>query len=433
LPAPNIETKNKYRVLKIALIFLFISLIIGVNLWRNYIYQGPVVYTVNVEEKSMGEKVYASGSIILQEKQEEVARDNRVLRQTFVKTGDQVKAGQLLAVLECITEERMLADARANLAMEELDYQNKIRPADEDLAIGKAEFKEAKTAYENKQKDWQRKEALYNVGAISTQEIEKARQELMVQEILFLKAKKSYDILCDGPRTAERKVAETKLERARAIVHAAEQDLARYIIRAEMDGVILNLEHQPGDLIKAGEKFLTLGHPACLQIRVGVSEADAARVEPGQNVNITAAALPENVYTGTVIEVAGLARTKDGNANQQVEVPVRISVDDDSNPLKPGYSVDLEIITVIEKNRLVIPYDALLEDNGKNNVWLFDNGIARLQPITTGLEGELYLEVLEGLNNGDILIINPPENLRNGQKVRQSTAAALTPEDDLYD
>lgn len=433
MPAPYIETKNKYRVLKIALILLFISLIIGINLWRNYIYQGPTVYTTQVEEKSMGERVYASGSIVLQEKQEEIARDNRVLRQTFVKTGDQVNARQLLAVLECVTEERMLADAKANLAMEELDYQNNIRPSDEDLAIGKAEFKEVKTAYDNKLKDLQRKEALYNAGAISTQEMEKARQELMVQEVLFLKAQKNYNILFNGPRTAERKVAETRLERARAIVHAAEQDLARYIIRAEKDGVILNLEHQPGDLIRAGEKILTLGHPAYLQVRVGVSEADAARVKPGQNVNITAAALPENVFTGSVIEVAGLARTKEGNTNQQVEVPVRISIDDDSSPLKPGYSVDLEIVTVVEKKRLVIPYETLLEDNGKQQVWVFDNGIARLQTITTGLEGELYVEVLEGLNNGDLLIIDPPDNLRNGQKVRQSTTAAVTPEDDLYD
>ncbi|MDD3852487.1 MAG: efflux RND transporter periplasmic adaptor subunit [Syntrophomonadaceae bacterium] len=433
MPAPNIENRIKHRVLKITLILLFISLIIGINLWRNYIYQGPLVHTTKVEEKNMGEKVYASGSIVLQEKQEEVARDNRVLRQTFVKTGDQVKAGQLLAILECVTEERMLADARANLAMEELEYKNNLRPSDEDLAIGKAEFKEAKTAYDNKQKDWQRKEALYNAGAISTQEMEKARQELMVQEIMFLKARKSYDILCNGPRTAERKVAEAKLERARAIVHAAEQDLARYIIKADMDGIILNLEGQPGDLIKAGERFLTLGHPACLQIRVGVSEADAARVKPGQNVNITAAALPENIFKGEVIEVAGLARIKEGNSNLQVEVPVRISVEDDSSHLKPGYSVDLEIITVIEKQRLVIPYEALLEDNGRKQVWVFDNGTARLQNITTGLEGELYLEVLQGLNNGDLLIIDPPDNLRDSQKVRQSTAPAVTPEDDLYD
>ena len=433
MPALNIKTISKKPAFKIALIIMVVALIIGLNLWRNRTHSGTLVHTAKVEEKAMGEKVYTSGSIELQQKQEVVARDTRILRQLYVKTGDRVKAGQLLAVMDCLAEEKALTDARASLATEEVDYQGLINPSGEDLTIGKSDFEQARTAYDNKQKDWQRKEALYNAGAISAQETETARQELAAAEAAFLKAQKAYDILCNGPRTAERNAAEAKLERAQSAVQAAEEDLARYLIKAEMDGVVLNLENQPGDMIKAGDKLITIGQPQRLQVKVGVSEADASRVKPGQKVIIEAAALPGKKFSGKVTEVSGLARVKESNNTRSVEVPVRVSVEDKSGRLKPGYSVDLEIISVAAKKRLVIPYEALNHSKGKQQVWIYDDGKARLQTVTTGLEGELYLEVLKGLNKGDAIIPSPPPQLKEGQKVRQAPLPSAAAKDDHHD
>lgn len=433
MPALNVKAISKTPVFKIVLILIIIALIVGLNLWRNHNYSGQLVHTSKVEEKSMGEKVYASGSIELQEKQEVVARDTRILKQLYVKTGDLVEAGQLLAVFDCVTEERMLADARASLTSEEAQYNSLIDPSAEDLAIGKAEFEEAKNAYDNKQKDWLRIEALYTAGAVSAQEMERTRQELLVQEAAFLKAQKNYDILCNGPRTAERKAAEANLSKAQTAVQAAEEELARYIIRADIDGVVLNLENRTGDMIKAGDKFITIGQPERLQVKVGVSEADAARVKPGQKVVIEAAALPGKKFSGKVTEVAGLARIKETNNTRQVEVPVGINVENKSGGLKPGYSVDLEIISVAEKKRLVIPYEALHESKGKKQVWVFDDGKARLRTVTTGVEGELYLEVIKGLKKGDLLILDPPTGLKDGQKVRKATTPVAAPKDDSHD
>lgn len=433
MPALNVKAISKTPVFKIVLILIIIALIVGLNLWRNHNYSGQLVHTAKVDEKSMGEKVYASGSIELQKKQEVVARDNRILKQLYVKTGDQVNAGQLLAVFDCVTEEKMLADARASLAMEEADYKGIINPSAEDLAIGKAEFEQARINYTNSQINLERKEALYAAGAISTQELEVSRQEFKVQETAFLKAQKQYDVLCNGPREADRKAVEAKLARAQATVQAAEEELARYIIKADIDGAVLNLDNRIGDMVRAGEKFIIIGQPEILHIRVGISEADAARVKPGQKVVIEAAALPGKKFNGKVTEVAGLARVKESNNTRQVEVPVRVSVEDKSCCLKPGYSVDLEIITVAAKKRLVIPYEALHESKGKKQVWIYDDGKARLKTVTTGVEGELSLEVTKGLNKGDLLILDPPPGLKDGQKVRKATAPIAVPKDGNHD
>ncbi|HBK53857.1 MAG TPA: efflux transporter periplasmic adaptor subunit, partial [Syntrophomonas wolfei] len=170
-----------------------------------------------------------------------------------------------------------------------------------------------------------------------------------------------------------------------------------------------------------------------LQVKVGVSEADAARVKPGQKVLIEAAALPEKIFAGKVSEVAGLARTKEVNNTRQVEVAVGVSVEDKSGRLKPGYSVDLEIISVTAKKRLVIPYEALQENRGKKQVWIYDDGKARLQTVTIGVEGELQLEVTKGLKPGDLLILDPPKQLKNGDKVRRTTTPATFSKDEKHD
>ncbi len=433
MPTLNLETTRKKPVLKIALIIIVVAMLIGLNLWRNHNYSGLLVKTVKVEEKSMGEKVYASGSIELQDKQEVIARDNRVLQQLYVKSGDRVKAGQLLAVLECIYEEKALTDAGVSLAMEEAEYNRVINPSAEDLAIGKAEFEQSKINYNNSQTSLQRKEVLYAAGAISTQELEASHQESQIQETTFLKAQKQYDILCNGPREADRKAVEAKLARVQAAVQTAEEELARYIIKADMDGVVLNLESRIGDMVRAGEKFIIIGQPEILHIRVGISEGDAARVKLGQKVVIEAAALPGKKFSGKVTEVAGLARVKESTNTRQVEVPVRVSVEDKSGLLKPGYSVDLEIISVAAKKRLVIPYEALHEGKEIKQVWVCDDGKARLQTVTTGVEGELSLEVTKGLKKGDSLIVDPPAGLKDGQKVRKTTTPAVTLKDDNHD
>ena len=270
----------------------------------------------------------------------------------------------------------MLADARASLASEEANYKGLITPSGEDLAIGKAEFEQAKTAYENKQKNLQRKVSLYTAGAVSAQEMEIARQELMVEEAAFLKAQKNYDILCNGPRGAERKAAEANLSKAQTTVQAAEEEISHYIIKADIDGVVLNLENRPGDMIKTGDKFIIIGQPERLQVKVGVSEADATRVKPGQKVLIEAAALTGKKFSGKVTEVAGLARIKETNNTRQVEVPVGVSVEDKTGRIKAGYSADLENNSVAEKKRLVIPYEALQKSKGKKQVWVYDDGKA---------------------------------------------------------
>jgi len=237
----------------------------------------------------------------------------------------------------------------------------------------------------------------------------------------------------NGPRTAEHQAAEASLSKAQTAVQAAEEEISHYIIKADINGVVLNLENRPGDMIKAGDKFITIGQPERLQVKVGVSEADAARVKPGQKVVIEAAALTGKKFSGKVTEVAGLARVKESNNTRQVEVPVNVRVEDKSGRLKAGYSVDLEIISVAAKKRLVIPYEALLESKGKKQVWVYDDGKARLQTVTTGVEGELYLEVTKGLNKGDLLILDPPTGLKDGQKVRQATMPAATPKDNNHD
>ncbi|MFA7468822.1 MAG: hypothetical protein WCY82_11255, partial [Desulfotomaculaceae bacterium] len=100
--------------------------------------------------------------------------------------------------------------------------------------------------------------------------------------------------------------------------------------------------------------------------------------------------------------------------------------------LKPGYTVDLEIVSIAVKSRLVIPYEALVENDGEKKVWVCENSQAHLRTVATGVEGELYLEVTGGLDKDELIIVDPPNGLKEGQQVRHVAASAAL-KDNSYD
>ena len=82
---------------------------------------------------------------------------------------------------------------------------------------------------------------------------------------------------------------------------------------------------------------------------------------------------------------------------------------------------DLRITTVAEKLRLTVPHEAVVKRKGRDHVYLVKDGQARLTPVKTGIQGDLVMEILEGVKKGQQVILNPPEKLKDGQLVKPST------------
>lgn len=392
--------------------------IVGLNIYRTR-QQVPVEVTVaTAQVETMGATILASGSIELVEKQEVYAPGDRLVREVPVRVGDQVQKGQIIAVLEADSESLSLLDAQARLAEQEVIYQKYFNPTAADLKIAEAEYKQADLRYQNSLKNVENHEKLYAAGAVSLQDLDTARSQLAADEANYLKAEKEWNQIKNGLQGAERRSQEAAYHRAQEAVKLAEQNLAQFVVPARIDGQVLAVDISPGDVTNPGQHLVTIGDPHQLEVRVGIGEYDAARVKKGQEVLIEAAAFPEKQFKGQVVEVSQKAFVNKNTQSQQVEIPVRIAVDSAQEGLLPGFTVDVKITIVPEKDRLVVPYEAVVEKDGKSYVYIVVKEQAKRVPVEIGLEGDLNIEITSGLNKGDTVILNPPEDLQDGQAVK---------------
>lgn len=399
-------------------IILIIAVVMGINIHRN---QAPIameVITAEVKLEEMGSAVYASGSIELVEKQEIYAPADRLVRQVHVKVGDKVTPGQIVAELAADSEALSLLDAQARLAQEEVTYQQAFAPTEMERNIIRASHTSAQQAMQNSENNLNRTQQLYDAGAVSLKELEAAQSLLAADELAYLRAKKELDSMESGPQGAERKSLEANLYRAQEALQLAEENLAQFIVPARIAGEVMSVEIAAGDVTTPGAHMITIGNPEKLEVHLGIGEYDAARVKKDQEVIIEAAAFPDQKFRGKVLEVSQKAKINTGSQSRQVEIPLKIAVDTSTPGLLPGFTADVQITTQKKENRLVIPYEALMEKDEETYVFAVKDGKATKINVTTGLQGDLYVEIASGLEKGDLVILEPAETLTEGQAVK---------------
>lgn len=408
------------KTLVAAGLVLVISGLIIFNVIKNRNEAGIPVQVTHAQKQMLGESVLASGKVQLMQKQQIYASASRMITNVPVKVGDKVKKGQIVLEMECDDETLQLDEARAKLAEQQAAYDKVFAPDQQDLAIARADYTTAELSYLDNKKNLERTEKLYEAGASPLQELEKARKQLADDEAVYLKAQRDYELIKDGPQGAERISWQAKMHNAQTAVNLANENLKRYLVPAQMDGVIMSVACSPGELGEPGQCLMVIGSPDNLEVQVGIGESDAARIRPGQKVEIESAAFPDKKFRGKVTEAAMAAVVSKSSQSEQIEVPVKIGISSRQTGLLPGFTVDIKITTVKAQKRLTLSYEAIVEEDDDSFVWKIEDGKAKRVKIKTGLMGDLCAEVVKGISARDEIILNPPGTLKEGKAVRPS-------------
>jgi len=171
-------------------------------------------------------------------------------------------------------------------------------------------------------------------------------------------------------------------------------------LKASIDGVIIDRNATAGELVDKSKAIYTISDPAQLWAIAEVKERDIAAVKLGQDAAFTTLAFPDEKFHGKVIlignEVEAGSRT----------VEVRIAVDNADGRLKAGMFADVEIVTTILDNVLVIP-DSALETDGENQIVFVALGGNQYEKRTVklGLEQSGRVQILDGVKAGENVVI----------------------------
>ena len=219
-------------------------------------------------------------------------------------------------------------------------------------------------------------------------------------------AKAQLDLKEAGNRPADIAAAWGRVEQAQADVEQAESDLDDTILKAPIDGTItkVNLklgEFTPGQFSETDAAMTILGRSP-YRIEMYVSEIDIPKVTLEQEAEIALDAFPHNPFTLTVSEIDPAATQIDGVAKYRVVLDFREARD----TFKIGMTGDAEIISDIRHDVLMVPARAVLEADDGFIVRLRGRGDSiEERPVSVGLENDTHQEIIEGIEEGDTVIV----------------------------
>lgn len=228
-----------------------------------------------------------------------------------------------------------------------------------------------------------------------------AKQTLALRELAYNTAQETYDItlayLEEDAVTQEEIYQETKEKW---------EEFSSYIsgnsILAGYNGVITSVELEKGDSITTGSLLVTLYDLADVSMTVSVYEEDMTDISLGSLANINFTAYPEEVFTATVTEISDASTDSSGN----VLYEVTITIDGDTTGLFQGMTGDITFVTEQSEETLYVSKRAVATENDKSYVKIREeDGDIMKKEVSTGFSDGTYIQITEGLSEGDIVLI----------------------------
>lgn len=242
--------------------------------------------------------------------------------------------------------------------------------------------------------------------------IESKKLNLEISEDEYQKQESLYEK--GGVTLRELRNSEVAKTNAKYDFESAEIRLEKMKIVAPFSGVIVELPYYTkGTRVTTGQPMVTLMSYDKMYIEINLPEKSISEVKLGQDVLITNYTIVEDTLIGTVSELSPMISSETRTFSGKLQI------NNDDLKLRPGMFVKADIITAKKDSVIVIPKNIILSGNRGKYVFIVErNSAADDRNIITGIENKDYVEVLEGLQVNDRLIIKGFETLRDNSKVK---------------
>jgi HlyD family secretion protein len=442
------------KIVGVLAVLLIGGAVVAANLWykRDNSLQ---VAAEAIRARDLDAIVSASGRI--QPKRQVNISANRMGKVTrlAVEEGQRVRAGQFLLEIDPRSLEGQLQRGEAGVAA-----------ARSGLQLARTNVEQAEVNLDLARQTLKRQSELWKDGLTTRESFERAQNEVAVREA---------DIKA---RRQEIETREQQIKQEEASLASTRYDLTQVIVNAPMDGLVTRRNIEEGEtavvgtMNNAGTVLLTIADMSVLEAEVEVDETDIPTVSLGQKASVTIDAVPNRMFKGRVTEIGNspvqtTTQTQGQQQRQATTFRVVITLEEDVPDVRPGFTCTAEITTATRKGAVAVPIQALtvrellydpsgaivreppperkrrlLGGNDTDDkttapkptepppghtrretegVFVMKDGKAIYTPVKTGVAGEQYFEVLEGLAAGDQVITGPFASVRemsDGEAVR---------------
>jgi RND family efflux transporter MFP subunit len=281
----------------------------------------------------------------------------------------------------------------------------------EEIAQAEQLVRQAKASWQTSVDDYQRLKNLKERGFISLQHLDEAMLKVTLSEAEYQSASEKLTLLRKGARQEDRDALLAQIRQAEATVRLAEMHLANTTIRVPLGGIISKRYVDRGALVGTSTPILRIVAMDRVKVVIQVVERELARLRSKATADINVDAYGDEVFTGRVTAISPTVDPESRTAD------VEVQVDNTDHRLKPGMFARVDLTVERRDKALLVPKDSLLRESGPPRVFVLDGGKASLREVTLGLEGEEYVEVVGGLQEGEEVILAGQYELNNGMAV----------------
>lgn len=341
-----------------------------------------------------------------------------------VEEGQQVKEGDILAVLsqeELAFQLRQLEGQLRSLQGEE--EKTILEPLEPALKNQELLVEQARQDLETAKANLTRIEKLYATGGASKIAYEEALNAVKSAEINLEMQEETLSLLQKtySPAGGTNEFYRGRKEALQAQIELLQYQLEACTVTAPVEGKVANLTARVGDLPTPGVPIMNIFQEGNYEIEVYLLADDVPGIAAGMEVAlILEGSAPETIHSGTVKNIAPTAVetvSALGLAEQRVKVLVEPATSS-AGDLFPGYKLDVEFTLDKRENELVVPKTTLFPSGEGDALWVVRNGKAEIQTVKTGFENDREVVIAEGLQEGDLVVLNPQlEGLKEGKKI----------------
>jgi HlyD family secretion protein len=365
--------------------------------------------------------VSASGHVQVTETAEEYFDTPLKVVKLLVEKNQKVTKGQKLLELDMDSLHSELDKLKISRSTQKLALDS--AGLDAEITQAESAVESSERAYEDAKKALEKNKALYDAGAISKSELDMSDKAVLDAEFALKNARTAYSSLLSG-KSLDTKTKRQNLESTNLSISSLENKIHKIneAVISPIDGIVAELNIQEKSYTSSVQPAYKIVNLDTLQVKATVREYDIKNVKTGQNVKITGDAIPEDVQiTGRVESISPIAVTNMTSSGEEVVIEVTISVEASSVQLKPGLSVTCDISTVDKKNVLVAPMEIFDQDkDGNKFVYVVDINTytMRKTPVKLGISSDMSVEVLEGLKEGDLVVVSPQPFYKDDARVK---------------
>ncbi len=325
----------------------------------------------------------------------------------YVKKGDVVKVGQVIAQLDNTNELNAVKQAEISVKQAQLSLEDAQKSQSDALKNIELQLEQAQSAYDTAKADLDRNQKLFDAGLISEKELEgyklqEKNARIQLDQVNLSKVQAENTI---GIQTVE-----TSLEQAQLSLESAKQRLDDKVVKATISGEVTSVDAEVGEMASGQSPLATVVAMNTVSLNVNLLQDHLDSFAVGDEIEVQVIGL-EGTFEGTVSYISSIS-SGSGLFTMEVEI------DNSDKVIKPGMVASIVMEEVLEQDKLMVPTKAIIQKEGKSVVFIVQENKAVQKEVEVIRFNTELTAVAGDLKENDLVVISGQNLLNDGDLVK---------------